>query len=402
MDRQVTIKPEGNLFHVKFHNYMGPFEGHRIGRWLGLEEVDPPSPDGDGSDGDLSEDQYYMWHALDRHPDLHALVSSRKMQRLAQATEHFHVRVVDGEELVPELPEELKEHHSDESYIEYIEREHQSAFDKGPKAVLGAFLFRAAPVVVLALVALIASRHFGDHRQDVTVQAAFARAQKPAVSQSSLQGFFNPDYSHLLRAKLQAVCAVEDNRFMTKDGSYIAVEGMDDVMPVLRYAQEVYSAPLIEMSVVDGQLQVDQIVVGDRLFAQGTRLVQVASLKPTQETPYRGRSDKPGMFLKVDWPPEGGAETLLGKRVSLEGKLEPRTEDGRFVLRMSDGNGVALSVAAGFAPMIEAMGAFAERGETVEVDLAWQTSEGDASSSLVGEGVAYSLSNQNYHLIAKR
>jgi hypothetical protein len=46
MQRELTIESHGEFYHLRFHNYMGPWEGHQIEKVLDLEEVEPP-PDGE-------------------------------------------------------------------------------------------------------------------------------------------------------------------------------------------------------------------------------------------------------------------------------------------------------------------------------------------------------------------
>ena len=107
MERKVEIHPESDAFRVVFHNYMGPFEGRQIGKWMRLEEVDPPNDD--NGMGPLEVGQFYMWHAMARNPDLHALVRGDQLKLVATAVDHFHARVIDGDTFLPRLPEEERE-----------------------------------------------------------------------------------------------------------------------------------------------------------------------------------------------------------------------------------------------------------------------------------------------------
>ena len=95
MHRELTIERRGELYHLRFHNYMGPWEGHQIEKLLDLEEV-PAPPDGTSYEEVLDANQAYLWHAMDFDPDLHALVTEDRLPRVAQIVRDRQVEVLEG------------------------------------------------------------------------------------------------------------------------------------------------------------------------------------------------------------------------------------------------------------------------------------------------------------------
>lgn len=397
MDRQLVIRHRGPHFHVVFHDYMGEYEGHIIGKKLGLEEI--PCPPDEVGPAALQPGQYYMWHAYDRHPDLHALMPADQLGRLSEAVEEFHVRVVEGAEALPELPEDRKPHYNTESYIERIEHEHMSAFERGPRAVIGAFVFRAIPALVVLLAVLVGSRHMSDSREPVSLGVLQERLAQPLVQQSSVARFWNPDRSNYLSTKVQSVRYYDGDRFMLSNGQLLELRGGEGIEPVLDAAQEIGTVPWIDVDREDGRARVAQVRVGDREFCRGCELVFLEKFKPSAEKPGRRFGEPKGNEFQVlpGLPPDPSA--LLGRRLALQQlRVTADGEGGWFFA--SDGDQAVRLVLARRSPVAEELLAFAEaNGEEVVADMVLDTAGGPGG--VVASGELYSLSMQGYHVVAR-
>lgn len=402
MERQLIVRPEGDNFRVVFHNYMGPFEGRQIGKWLHLEEADPPDTE-DGY-GPIQLGQYYMWHAMQKNPDLHALVPGNQLKDVATAVDHFHVRVVEGEPFLPELSEEEREtppEPPETSYIELIEKEHQSVWTKGPKAIFFAFLWRAIPAAIIVLAVVVASRHFGDHRQEVGLDAIFAKAGAPVRTQSAMASFWNPDHSHELRSTITTVRCMTGERLILADGKVLRFAGMRDVAPMLEAARDNYAVPRMDIDIVDRKAMVQQIAVGEQIFGREVELIRLTKLPPTADAPIRSHRPLENQWLEVtNLVVESQEElrALVGQRISLLGTLKP-DDDG--YLFESAGGSLALLPVSENRGLGDFLTEFADGAVELRVDLVIDELL-PAKSGHLGSGKFYSVSAQNYHIVARR
>lgn len=405
MDRQLVIRPHGELFHVAFHNYMGPFEGHQIGEWLGLEEIEPPE-DEVGPEP-LREGQYYLWHEMDRHPDLHALVGAGRLGDVARVIDHFHVRVIKGNRFLPEVePEQPVVETPPPSYVEYIEEEHKPVWAKGPRAILHAVVAGAVPTILVVLALLVVSRHFGDHRDDVGLDEVFRRAQLDPVQQTAFQQFWNPDHSGELRTRLNSVCYIEGERVVLGDGNVLQFDGVGDVRRMMERARSVGIPPQIEIDLVDGRAEVVRIIVGDQELGQGTEIRQLARLPRTAGAPDRSnRANTAGWYQPTRLPLGDTPEMrdMEGRRLCLRGVLQNR--DGVLELVCVEGERFWVEPVQ-TTPGLNAFIEYFADGQTdlsvdVVLDEVFRTSQQEATG-VVGRGTLYSASAQNYHIMAAR
>lgn len=405
MDRQLAIHHLEDSYYVVFHNYMGPWEGHLIAKWIHCEEIDAPAEPGPDA---LEVGQCFLWNPMDRHPDLHAKVPKRELLQLARAVEHFHVSVREGADALPEIPEELREVHNDASYIEYIDKQHEPVWQRGPRAVVNAFLIRAIPAVVVVFAMMVISRHMTEPYQDVELQAMFAMADRPAVEQSWIGGILDPDRSDRFRHRFHAVRFMEGNRILLADGTYFAFEGLKDVRPMLHAAQDNFTAPTIYARAEGGHLRVDEVRVSSESFARNTTLRMLAKFPPTNDEPARGAESSNFMFAKVRLPgldDEAAVRDLADRRISVEGTLTV-ADDGGYILR-SGTAGIRLAPSR-HPGVAKALAEFSTTGDAVRVDLVLEpyplrgAAPNRRGTGLLGSGQVYSMSVSNFHIVAQR
>jgi hypothetical protein len=405
MDRQVVIRPHGELFHVVFHNYMGPHEGRQIGEWLDLEEIG--SPEEDIGVGPLKRGQFYLWHAMDRHPDLHALIGGGRLEKMAQAVDHFHVRVLKGNRFLPEVPPEHPEAEAtDTSYIEYLEEEHKPLWCKGPRAILQAVFMGAVPTVILVLAFMILFRHFGDHREEVGLDEVFRRASLATVQQSTLARIWDPDHSHELRTRINAVRYIEGEMVVLADGNVLEFAGMGEARPVLEAARTAGVTPRIELEIEDHRAVISGILIGDRVFGKGVELTRVMRLPRTADVPDRTRSAGNAEWYQPDRLPlgdTGAMRALVDKRICLRGILHDR--DGVLELHCMDGEVFYVQPVQASSSMDQFFEFFADGDTELKVDLVltevFRTGKQE-QSGVIGSAELYSISAQNYHIVAAR
>lgn len=405
MDRQIVIRPHGELFHVAFHNYMGPFEGHEIGKFLGLEEIDPPEEELGAEP--LAEGQYYLWHAMDRHPDLHALVGPERLGEVAHVIDHYHMRVLKGERFLPEIePEHPQPETPPPSYVEYIEEEHKPFWARGPRAMLHALVVGAIPTAIVLVALLLASRHFGNHREEVGLDEVFRRAQLPAVQQTALSHFWNPDHSRELRTKLSSVCYIEGERVVLGDGNVLQFVGVGDVRRMMEKARSVGIPPRIDIDVRDGEAWVVGVIIGDEVMARGTRIEQLARLPRTARIPDRSsRPNTPGWYQPARLPLGDTPEMrdLEGRQLCLQGVLEE--SDGKLELTCLDGERFDVGLAAASPGLNAFIDHFADGVTKLRVDVildeVYRTGR-QHETGRIGRVVLHSASAQNYHILAQR
>ena len=405
MDRQVVIRPHGELFHVVFHNYMGPHEGRQIGEWLDLEEIE--SPEEDIGVGPLKRGQFYLWHAMDRHPDLHALIGGGRLEKMAQAVDHFHVRVLKGNRFLPEVvPEHAAAEASDTSYIEYLEEEHKPIWCKGPRAILQAIFMGAVPTVVLVLIFVILFRHFGDHRQEVGLDEVFRRVSLADVQQSTFARIWNPDHSHELSTRINAVRYIEAEMVVLADGSVLEFAGLREARPVLEAARAVGVTPRIELDIRNHRAMITGIHVGDRVFGAGVELTRVMKLPRTADVPDRTRSAGNAEWYQPDRLPlgdTGAMRALVDKRICVRGVLHDR--NGSLELHCMDGEVFFVQPVRASRSMDQFFKFFADGDTELKVDLVltevFRTGKQEQSGA-IGNADLYSISAQNYHIVVAR
>ena len=408
MDRQVVIRPHGDLFHVVFHNYMGPHEGRQIGEWLDLEEIE--SPEEDIGVGPLERGQFYLWHAMDRHPDLHALIGGGRLEKMAQAVDHFHVRVLKGNRFLPEVPpEHPPTADSDPSYIEYLEAEHKPVWCKGPRAILQAVIMGAVPTVILVLALVIVFRHYGDHREEVGLDEVFRRASLATVQQSGIARIWNPDHSRELRTRISAVRYIEGEMLVLADGNVLEFAGIGEVRPVLETARAVGAAPRIDVDIEDHRVMVSGIRVGEQTFGEGVELSRVMKLPRTADMPDRTRNAGDAGIAEWYQPDRlplgdtGAMRALVDRRICLRGVLHNR--DGVLELHCMNGEVFYVRPVGASASMDQFFEFFADGDTELKVDLVltevFRTGE-QVRSGAIGSADLYSVSAQNYHMVAAR
>jgi hypothetical protein len=402
MERQLVIRLEDSNFRVVFHNYMGPFEGRQIGEWLQLEEVEPPASE-DGY-GPLRIGQFYMWHAMQRHPDLHALVRGDQLEKVATAVDHFHVRVVEGAPFLPEVSPNQRETPQEQepaNYIAYIEKGHRSVWSKGPKAIFLAFLLRAIPAFIAIFATIVVMRHVGDHRRDVGLEAVFAKASAPTIEQSTIARFWNPDHSNELRTTITSVRCMVDERIVLADGSVVKLAGLGEVRPMLEAARDNNAVPKLEVDIVDQRAVIRRALVGAQQFGRTLELVKLQKLPPSADPPTRTRNPRDSEWLELPGLPlENRADlrALLGKRISLVGKLQPNGDSYRF--RTSEAK-LDLRPVRVWRDLENFLSEFADGRVELKVDLILQELS-ESGSEFVGSGEFHSISAQNYHIVARR
>jgi hypothetical protein len=407
VDRQLTIEPRGENFLLKFHDYEGPFEGHQITRELGVREVKPPA---DGTPDALAPGEGFLVHAMDYHPDLVAVVTRDSLEPLVRLIDRHNVTVCKGKEHLPALHIE----HPDENYIDYLEKLHVPVWHRGPKAVTGAILIRAIPALLVIGALVVASRHYGDHYRDVSVEELFAMTGQPRVEQSAIGNFFNPDHSHLVRIKVHSIRFMRDNRFIMADGNYLMVDGLDRIQPIFELAGMRSTAPTFDIDLQSGEALVQQLRLGDDVQARNVVLKRVAALGDSDAMPPRGgNGDNDGRFQEFSELPYDDTVTLenvLGQKVSLTGTIVQEGQD--YMLRMANGAKLVLDVSQATEPMHTFLAAFNDGSTEVEVDVVvrriydWRDRQmperSRGETKFVGEATLYSASAQNYHIVARR
>lgn len=420
MKRELSIERRDDHFHLRFHKYMGPWEGHQIEHVLDLEEVEPP-PDGEHYEQVLGPNQAYMWHEMSPDPELHALVTADRLETLAAFVRDRDVTVIEGAELLPEPPAqahvhyEVKDDTPDGSYVALIEKRHASVWERGPKAVIGALSVRLIPALLIVFVIVVASRHYGDKSSAVSIDEFFARAQRPAVEQGFVDGLLSPDFSHLVRNEIRSVSFASGNRMLLGDGNYLVFDGVTEVMPWLNCASMNRTPITIEASTADAVVRVLNVRCGGNIVGRDLTMRRIAKLPPGDTQPPRTASRTADTYRILDTMPVGsddGAllEDYVGDRLSLTGVLA--NEDSRLVLRASDGSGVVIETRTPAPKMRTFLEVFTGDPGPVTVDFEFQrvypwTDRQDAtrareSTRLAGEALLLSASAQNYHVHARR
>ncbi len=403
MRKKVAITSQDGHYRVVFRDFMGPYESKRIRERLGLKEVGAdavPSQPGECRGVD----------AMSRHPELHALLDGDSLKLLAEVVRDFHIDVEEGRDLLPAV-EAIQSLEHRGSYVEEIERRHESAFARGPKAVAQAFLVRAIPAALVLGALFLAWRHFGDHHRPASLASMFVTADRPAVSQSWLAQLFDPDHSRELRTQLRGVRFLRDNRIILMDGLYLEVEGIDALRPVFDAAQKEQVAPVLDATASDGQVRIERLrVQGQDFMPQGGTLRKLAELGRTAERPRRDNRAASGAFRNVDdvaYDDEETLRALLGQRIALVGTIEPHAA-GRL-LRL-DGGAAVLLARPSRGRVVDLLETFSGTDTELQVDLElkevfpWKArsdkvSRGD--TQIVGAATVHSASAQNYHVLAR-
>jgi hypothetical protein len=406
MDRQLVIRPHGEHFHVAFHNYMGPFEGHQIGETLGLEEIDPPVED--LGPEPLQVGQYYLWHAMDRHPDLHALVSAEQLGDVARAIDEFHVRVLKGKRFLPEREARGAKAVAEPppSYVEMIEEEHKPVWCRGPRAIIQAIVAGAIPTIVIVLTIMVLFRHFGDHRQEVGLDEVFRRANSPVPEQTAWQNFWNPDHSRELSVKLTAVAYIEGDQVILGDGHILQFAGLREARPVFEAARIAGVPPRLDIDVRGRRPILRGIYVADRIMGQGVELKRVARLPRTAEMPYRSSSASTSGFYMPTRLPLGDTpemRAMVGQRLCLRGNLVEQS--GELQLHCVGGETFHVELARSDVSMQTFLDLFADGQTDLRMDLVLDEvylTRKQEETGTIGMVRLLSVSAQNYHIVASR
>ncbi|RKZ17577.1 hypothetical protein DRQ53_03050 [bacterium] len=384
---------------------MGPFEGHQIGEWLGLEEVE--APEHDPGPEQLEEGQYYLWHAMDRHPDLHALVNAAQLGAVAKAIDHFHVRVLKGNRFLPEAPADTEAPAPPPpSYIEMIEADHKPFWCRGPRAIVQAVVLGMVPTVIILVGSLIIARHVGDHRQVVGPDEVFRRASLAAVEQSALENFWNPDHSSELRTHIGSVCYIDGATVVLIDGQVLEFVGMRDVRPLFERARAAGSAPRMDIDIVDGRAMISGISVGGERTVAQAELVRNARLPSSSEAPARTRRVGTDRWYVPDRLPLGDTQamrSLVGQKLCLSGTLQE--VEGSLQIRCVNGELFYVDPVRDTPAMREFLAFFLSSGSELRMDVVltevFRTGQQEATG-VIGRADLYSASAQNYHIVASR
>ena len=417
MHRELTIERRGELYHLRFHNYMGPWEGHQIEKLLDLEEV-PAPPDGTSYEEVLDANQAYLWHAMDFDPDLHALVTEDRLPRVAQIVRDRQVEVLEGKDLLPEPPAErigveVGADAEADSYVARIEERHRSSWERGPKAFLGALLLRVVPLVIVVYAVIVIGRHTGDHYEAATLGQIFGRAQAPVAEASTWERWTDPDHSHLMRHEIRRVLYASGPDMILGDGHFLHFEGAQDVMPWLKQVQSTSSPIVLETLAADGRVTVQRVRCGNEVLATDLELERIARLAPSsRQPPQRDDLGGNGAFRRMDRIEAGedaDVASLEGAALCVEGTIE--SHDGRRVLRTANGAGVMLEITGAGPQLAEFLEVFTDRGEPLRVDLMLREvypydTRGSGpqrkDDAIVGVGRVYSASAQNHHVVGRR
>lgn len=416
MKRELSIERRGDLFHVRLHKYMGPWEGHQIEKVLDLEEV-PPPPDGEQYEQVLGPNQAYLWREMSFDPEMHALITADRLDRLAIFVRDREVTVLAGAEFLPEPPPqahlqfEAKDDTPEGSYIAAIDKRHESVWQQGPKAVIGALLVRAIPLAIVVFAIVVAGRHYGDKYNVVGIDEMFARAQRPAAEQSSVSRLIDPDFSHLVRTEVRTVSYASQNRMLIGDGNYVAFEGASEVMPWLNRASMNRQPIVLQAASSDGTVRVQEVRCGGDVLGRGLVLRRIAKLPTGDTAPSRTNTEQNGSFwivgsLPVARDADAALEQYRGKRLCLEGSLV--REGDQLVLRARDGSGVWLDDANVLPKMRSFVAAFTGEPGPVMVDVQLQTvfpwsdradpTRQRENTRIAGIASLRSASAQNYHV----
>ena len=402
MHRELAIERRGEHFLLRFHDYMGPWEGHQIEQLLDLEEI--PTPSDTEHDAEvLGANQCYLWHAMGFDPELHALVTEDRLVRVAQIVRDREVEVTAGADLLPAPPPErlhLDPGHgpSATSYVDLIEERHRSPWQRGPKAFVTAALVRIVPLVVVVYAIIIFGRHTGDHFETVGLAEVFQRAQEPVAEQNLWERWTNPDRSHEVRHEIRRILYASGSHMIVGDGSFLEFAGVRDVMPWVRQVQ-MRSAPLVIDAIsTDGTVRVQEVRCGSEVLADRLELRRVARFAPSTQHPRR--EDAPGAFRTVEAIPEGAEdESLEGAAVSLTGSVVDR--EGRRVLRTQDDHELLIELAGSSLHLETFLDAIAGTECPVQID-AVLSGLGEAPDGLLGTATVHSASAGNYHVVGRR
>lgn len=394
MNRELTVERRGDLFHLVFHDYMGPWEGHQIEAILDLEEVEPPDP-GVSDDDVLGANQAYLWHPMEFQPELHALVTEDRLPRVAQIVRDRDVEVIAGADLLPEPPAERI--HVDpgagegaESYIARIEERHRSTWDRGPKAVAGAFLLRVVPLLLVIYAIVLIGRHTGDHHEAVTLNEMVARSRTPLVHQTAWERWNDPDHSHLVRTQIRRILYAHGETMIVGDGDVLDFAGAGDVEPWIDRARMTSSPLVIDAVAADGRIHVEGIRCAGKILATDLDMQRIVHIPGSQSPPRRDTTGAPGTFVRIEGLGEGGSiEHLDGQCICVDGTIE--RVGTRRVLHTADGCEVTLDLSGCGSRLADFVDALAGRDCPVTVDL-----EVDGPRARV-----MSVSAQNHHVVAR-
>lgn len=415
MERQLTLRREGENYHLVFHNFQGPFEGRQIGSFLELKEVEPPSEEEHEKAPEL--DQFFLWDAMSFHPDLHAMVAESKLPRLAELVKRLAIAVLEGEELLPEAEgqveatasgeEVLPEHHS---ITEEMEKLHESVWHKGKKEIFNAFLMRFVPIAILVFLAVIALRHLGDPYHEVSMQEAWHQAKSAPAEQGLLARIWNPDKSHMVRVKLNSANYAGGSRVICQDGDVLQFEGVPDIRGVLKRASNYSGLPEIDAVAQEGKLRIRKMRAGKDVLLTNTTLSRETVLPRCAPKPRRVAVGSPEGFWdydSFDLDDKWSLEEADARRVSLEGAVV-KQDTGR-VLRFGNGAGVRLQLDKDGSPADKLLALFEGDPGTIQVDGVLTTvyplenaedpARSRTVSKLVGELTVYSASAQNFHAV---
>lgn len=418
MDRQLTIRREGERYHLIFHNFQGPFEGRQIADFLELQEVDPPSEEDHEKAPGLN--QFFLWDAMGFHPDLHSQVDEDKLPHVAELVKRMHLHVMEGEEYLPEAAApnaglkgsqtDLPEHHS---ITEELEKLHESVWHKGPKEIAKAFVIRLVPLAIIIFLGMIVMRHIGDPYTEMSMKDAWHVAKTPVPEQGAFDMLWNPDKSHMVRVKLSSANYAGGNRVICADGDVLRFEGVHDIRGVLKQASGYSGLPEIDAEAQQGRLQIRKMTAGNTiLLSQGT-IVRDEILPRTAPKPSRAAVGSENGFWDYDafdLDDKWSLEEAANRRVSLEGIVVK--QDTVRVLRFGNGAGVKLNLDKEGTPSDKLLALFEGDPGTIQVDGILTTvyplendqdpARSRQASKLVGELTVYSVSAQNYHAVDRR
>ncbi len=421
MDRKLAIRRHDEHFHLIFHDFQGPYEGKQIGNYLGLEQVDPPSEEEHEQPPQLGK--YFLWQAMSFHPDLHALVAEDRMPRVADLVQRMHIDVIEGKELLPEAAgsssawndaatkaQELPEHLS---MTEEMERLHERAWHRGPKAMISAFLIRAVPTAIIILLGIILYRHLGNHYTEMEMREALRQAAHSRTEQGALAKFWNPDYSHMVHVPLRSANFAGGERVICQTGDVLRFEGAHDIRAVLKKASEYSGLPQIYGEARDGVLHVHRLSAGGTILLKNVTIRREETLPKSLRKPKRvspGKTDGFQEYDELDPEDQLGLDPLVGKRISLEGVV--RQEGADRVLRFENNAGVVVVTQKPNTPCDRLLKLFVGDPSTLQVDGILRKihplvdredpAHSRQNTKLVGEFLVYSVSAQHYHAVDRR
>ncbi|HKI83960.1 MAG TPA: hypothetical protein VKA63_06460 [Candidatus Krumholzibacteria bacterium] len=421
MNRQFSIRKEGEHYHLTFHNYQGPAEGKRIADWLGLEATDPPSEEAHEQAPGLN--QYFLWQPMSFHPDLQALVEKEKLPKVAQLVKRMRATIMEGKELLPDLSSmpgtpaakvgaaaPVPEHHS---LTEEMEQLHERVWHRGPKAVVQALVIRAVPTLILVLAAILMYRHMGDHYTEMSLEDALRQANEPIVSQSALGKFWNPDYSHHIRVPITSANFTGGSRVICEEGDVLHFEGVADIRAILKRAADYTGLPRVDALAHEGVLEIHRLTAGGNALLSSGVLTRESRLPRSAEKPKRvspGITDGFQNYEMLDPEDEIGLNALSGVRISLEGLV--KKEDAGMTLRFKNGAGVVLHPRQEGTACDHLLHLFVDDPNTIQVDGVLSRVyllvdredplHSRRSTRLVGDFAVYSASAQRYHAVDQR